>query len=44
MVAIRKKSLFWYFLRAPVYLYRWRLGWLLGKRFVLLTHIGRRTD
>ena len=30
-------------LQAPVHLYRWRLGWLLGKRFLLLTHIGRRT-
>jgi deazaflavin-dependent oxidoreductase (nitroreductase family) len=29
--------------RAPVYLYRWRLGWLLGHRFLLLTHRGRRT-
>jgi len=27
----------------PVYLYRWRLGGLLGTRFLLLTHIGRRT-
>lgn len=32
-----------YFLRAPVYLYRWRLGWLLGRRFLLLSHVGRRT-
>jgi deazaflavin-dependent oxidoreductase (nitroreductase family) len=29
--------------RAPIRLYRWRLGWLLGKRFVLLTHTGRTT-
>ena len=29
--------------RAPVYLYRWKCGWLLGYRFLLLTHIGRRT-
>ncbi len=43
MVAIKKKGPFWYFLRTPVYLYRFHLGWLLGKRFVLLTHIGRRT-
>ncbi|WP_395297694.1 nitroreductase family deazaflavin-dependent oxidoreductase [Kitasatospora hibisci] len=28
-------------LRAPIHLYRWRLGWLLGSRFLLLTHIGR---
>jgi predicted lipoprotein with Yx(FWY)xxD motif len=27
----------------PVYLYRWHLGWLLGQRFLLLTHIGHRT-
>jgi len=30
-------------LRAPVYLYRWNLGWLLGHRFLLLVHSGRRT-
>lgn len=29
--------------RAPVRLYRWRLGWLLGRRFLLLTHTGRRS-
>ena len=31
------------FLHGPVYLYRWRLGWLFGNRFLLLTHVGRRT-
>ena len=30
-------------LRLPVFLYRWRLGWLLGGRFLLLVHAGRRT-
>ncbi len=30
----------WFF-RAPIVLYRWRMGWLLGKRFVLLHHVGR---
>ena len=29
--------------RAPVYLYRWRCGWLLGHRFLLLIHTGRRS-
>jgi deazaflavin-dependent oxidoreductase (nitroreductase family) len=29
--------------RAPVYLYRWNCGWLLGHRFLLLIHVGRRT-
>ncbi len=32
-----------YFFRAPVYLYRWHLGWLLGHRLLLLTHTGRRS-
>lgn len=27
--------------RLPIRLYRWRLGWLLGERFVLLRHRGR---
>ena len=43
MVEIRKKSAMWYLFRAPVYLYRWHLGWMLGHRLLLLTHIGRRT-
>lgn len=30
-------------LRLPTYLYRWHLGWLLGQRFLLLTHHGRRS-
>ena len=29
--------------RLPIWLYRLRLGWLLGGRFLLLTHRGRRT-
>ncbi|MGB7586712.1 MAG: nitroreductase family deazaflavin-dependent oxidoreductase [Terriglobales bacterium] len=33
----------WHFFRAPIYFYRWRLGWLFGKRLLLLTHTGRRT-
>jgi deazaflavin-dependent oxidoreductase (nitroreductase family) len=43
MVEIRKKGLLWYLFRAPVYLYRWRLGWIFGHRAMMLTHIGRRT-
>ena len=31
------------FLRLPVALYRLRLGWMLGRRFLLLTHTGRQT-
>ena len=30
-------------LRFPIWLYRWRLGFLLGSRFLLLTHIGRKS-
>ncbi len=30
-------------LRLPIALYRLRLGWLLGHRFLLLTHRGRKT-
>ena len=29
--------------RLPVYVYHWRLGWLFGHRFLLLSHTGRRT-
>ncbi len=30
-------------LRVPAALYRWRCGWLLGHRFLLLEHVGRRS-
>jgi deazaflavin-dependent oxidoreductase (nitroreductase family) len=30
-------------LRAPAVLYDWHLGWLLGRRFLRLTHRGRRS-
>lgn len=30
-------------LRAPARLYDWRCGWLLGHRFLRLTHIGRNS-
>jgi deazaflavin-dependent oxidoreductase (nitroreductase family) len=30
-------------LRAPARLYDWNLGWMLGRRFLCLTHVGRRT-
>ena len=29
--------------KLPVYLYRLHLGWLLGKRFMQITHVGRRS-
>jgi deazaflavin-dependent oxidoreductase (nitroreductase family) len=29
--------------RLPIWLYRARLGWLLGSRFLMLTHIGRKS-
>ena len=30
-------------LRAPTRIYRANLGWLLGERFLMLTHVGRRS-
>ena len=30
--------------KLPLLLYRLRLGWLLGTRFMLLTHVGRHSD
>jgi deazaflavin-dependent oxidoreductase (nitroreductase family) len=30
-------------LRLPIWLYRLRLGWLLGNRFLMLTHTGRKS-
>jgi deazaflavin-dependent oxidoreductase (nitroreductase family) len=43
MMAIQRKNALRYLLRAPVHLYHWHLGRVLGTRFLLLTHIGRRT-
>jgi deazaflavin-dependent oxidoreductase (nitroreductase family) len=30
-------------LRAPVWLYDWNVGWVLGGRFLQLTHVGHRS-
>lgn len=38
---VRPKTAF--LLRVPVKLYDWGVGWLLGRRFLLLTHVGRRS-
>lgn len=35
------KGLLRWFLRAPIVLYRFGLGWMLGGRFLMLTHTGR---
>jgi deazaflavin-dependent oxidoreductase (nitroreductase family) len=40
---MKKRAALRYLFRGPVYLYRWHLGWLLGHRFLLLTHTGRRS-
>jgi deazaflavin-dependent oxidoreductase (nitroreductase family) len=29
--------------KLPVYLYRYNLGWLMGRRFIVINHTGRRT-
>jgi len=31
------------FFRAPIWLYKLHLGWLMGARFLLLNHIGRKS-
>lgn len=37
----KPSGLFKWFLKAPTYLFRWKLGFLFGDRFLLLTHLGR---
>lgn len=37
------RGLLRWFMRVPIFLYRLHLGWLLGKRFLLLEHRGRRS-
>lgn len=32
-----------FFFRLPIWLYRLRLGWLLGSRFVMIQHTGRKS-
>lgn len=43
MPARRPSPLALRLLRAPARLYDWDLGWLLGRRFLRLTHVGRRS-
>ncbi len=40
----RPKGLVLWFFRLGPKLYRWRLGWLLGRRLLLLEHTGRTSD
>lgn len=37
------RGLLRWLVRLPIGLYRLRLGWLLGNRFLMLTHIGRKS-
>ena len=39
----RPQGLLRFALRIPIWLYRLHLGWLLGQRFLLLTHTGRNS-
>lgn len=43
LVSAPPKGLLRLGLRLPIVLYRLRLGWLLGGRFILLNHIGRKS-
>jgi len=37
------RGLLRFFARLPIQLYKAKLGWLLGDRFLMLTHIGRKS-
>ena len=39
----KPRGLLWLMFKLPVYIYRLRLGRLLGHRFLMLTHRGRKT-
>ncbi len=39
----RPRGLLRWLARLPITLYRLRLGWLFGRRFLLLHHVGRKT-
>ncbi|MBC8335346.1 MAG: nitroreductase family deazaflavin-dependent oxidoreductase [Anaerolineales bacterium] len=40
---MRERPLLRAFMRFPIYLYRARLGWLFGERFLMLSHTGRKS-
>ena len=42
-VAQTPRGLFRLLARLPIWLYRAQLGWLLGNRFLMLTHVGRKS-
>jgi deazaflavin-dependent oxidoreductase (nitroreductase family) len=43
MTAPRPTGILRWLFRVPPHLYRWHCWWLLGNRFLLLIHVGRRT-
>ena len=43
IIATAPHGLLRFGLRLPIWLYRLHLGWLFGNRFLLLTHIGRKS-
>lgn len=43
MTRTTPKGLLRWFLRAPIWFYRNRLGWIFGKRFLMFTHTGRKS-
>jgi deazaflavin-dependent oxidoreductase (nitroreductase family) len=42
-IRARPRGLLRWFFRIPIWFYRLGLGWLLGSRFLLLHHIGRKS-
>lgn len=43
IISNQPKGFLRFLFRLPLWLYRVKLGWLLGKRFLMLTHIGRKS-
>jgi deazaflavin-dependent oxidoreductase (nitroreductase family) len=43
LTSVQPRGLLRWSLRLPLWLYRWHLGWLLGERFLMLTHVGRNS-
>ena len=39
----KPEGLFKWILHLPVFLFRWHLGFLIGERFILITHVGRKS-
>jgi deazaflavin-dependent oxidoreductase (nitroreductase family) len=39
----KPKGLLKFFFKLPKYLFKWHFGWIFGHRFLMITHVGRKS-